>query len=281
MMTGKLYIDGIDVYANYGLYAQDQGYNNLIQWASLKGISYNDWYEEDGIEIDLSGSIIDSRTCSLKLCGVSTYAKVDELINALRNTVYHTIEAVEIGRTYSNLRYITASEPSIVDNLWQFELSFVEDNPIIPAGGEPKSNIASYADYAIDGRLFTDYGVRILGGTRSSLCQIPSRKTNWELSSAYTNGIISGDKGNGRCRDYKATLRCLMRAESLAELWNNYDALFAQMTSAGEHFIDVLAMAKRYPYYYQASIIKRFYASDKIWLEFDISVHIYTTPINL
>lgn len=282
MMTGKLYINGIDIYKSFGLYSCDQGYNSLIQWASLKDVPYNDWYEENGIEPDLSEPVVDSRTCTLHLAGRSSDTQIWDLLSLVSNgATPNTIEVAEIGRTFSNLVYLNASEPKVVDDLWQIDLSFVDDCPVVPAIGSPQSNVASYNDYAIDGRLFTDYGVRILAGTRSSLAQIPARKTNWEYSSEYAHGTISGNNNVGHTKAYEATLRCLMRADSLTELWNNYDALYAQLVSAGEHHIDATAIAKRYPCYYRYAKVKRFYASDKIWMEFDITVNIYTTPINL
>lgn len=281
-MTGRLYINGIDIYTAFGLYSREQGYNSLIQWASLKDVPYNDWYEENGIEPDLSNPVVDSRTCTLHLAGRSSDQNIRNLLSLVCDRVTpNTIEVADIGRTFSNLVYVDASEPKVVDDLWQIDLSFVEDSPVIPAIGTPQSNVTPCNDYAIDGRLFTDYGIRILAGTRSSLAQIAARKTNWEYSSEYAHGIISGNNNVGHTEAYEATLRCLMRADTLTELWNNYDALYAQLVSAGEHHIDATDIAKRYPCYYRYATVKRFYPTDKIWLEFDITVNIYATPINI
>lgn len=277
-MTGRLFIDNKDVFKEYGLYVPEQGYNNLIQWASLKPVPYNDWYEEDGIDPDLSNPILDSRHCTLRLVGESSASQIDALKKLLNNKSLHKIEAWEIKHTSEGLRYVSTSEPKLVENLWHIDITFIEDNPTRYDITAPSSQIPLDTGYIIDGRVTTDYGVRILEGTLASLSQMPSRKENWVYSSKYTSGSASGDADNGHLKDYVATLRCLMRAETLDELWNNYYSLYGLFTQAGTHDIRTKNNNMRYPCYYLSQQVRRFYATDKIWLEFDIELNIYTTP---
>lgn len=43
MMSGKLYIDGYDVYKQYGVYVTDGGWNTLVAMPPLKDVEKNDW----------------------------------------------------------------------------------------------------------------------------------------------------------------------------------------------------------------------------------------------
>lgn len=276
-MSGQLYIDGLDIYASYRAYVADQGYNSFIQWASFKNVSYNDWYEEDGIEPDLSNPVLDSRTFTLRLVGENN-RQIQALTTKLNETARHTIVAASIGIRLGNVRFIDANMLKSIDGLWHFELTFIEDAPSLYTMRKPSSTIKPCYDYLLDGQLFSDFGVYILDGSLTSIAQLPARKTNWLYSSSTANGTISGDTNNSHSKDYEAVLRCLMRADTLDELWNNYGALYAQLTSQGAHHIVVKQTQKNYPCYYKTQNVRRFYATGKIWLEFNIVVNVFSTP---
>lgn len=53
-MTGYCYIDGIDIYDEFGVIVEGDGYDELLSFPSLKEPDKNDWPEENGIEVDLS-----------------------------------------------------------------------------------------------------------------------------------------------------------------------------------------------------------------------------------
>ena len=61
MMSGRLYIDGQDVYKQFGMYVSDNGWNELVAMPPLKSVDSNDWNEEDGIEADLSAPVLNTR----------------------------------------------------------------------------------------------------------------------------------------------------------------------------------------------------------------------------
>ena len=49
MMTGKLYVDGKDAFATWGVFVVSGGWNELLAYPKLKEVESNDWQEEDGI----------------------------------------------------------------------------------------------------------------------------------------------------------------------------------------------------------------------------------------
>ena len=50
-MTDRFYIDGKDAFTEYGVFVQEDGYNELVAFPSLKSVKSNDWQEEDGIAV--------------------------------------------------------------------------------------------------------------------------------------------------------------------------------------------------------------------------------------
>lgn len=53
-MVGKLFIDGLDAFSEYGIFVEQYGYKALVQMPSFKKLSSTEWPEYDGEEVDLS-----------------------------------------------------------------------------------------------------------------------------------------------------------------------------------------------------------------------------------
>ena len=275
-MAHNFTIDYIDVADVFGLEVIDQGYNELIEWPAFKPIPYNDWGEDDGIEPDLSSPKLASREVKVSLAGRATLAQVEALMGLLTEQKMHTLSYTSV-RARWRMRFVEAEPMVECGGLRFLTLTFAEDVPEWLNNTRPTSNISPATDYLWDNNKFTDYGVRILEGTRDSVTRIPDAKELKKYSVSGVNGdILAG--GAIRYQAYDATLRCLMRASSLSELWENYCALFNAMSASGAHYLYVDAVGKSYPCYYQSCKIQRFYPTDKIWLEFDIMVKVFGKP---
>ena len=77
MMRGRLYIDSKDAYAEYGVFLTDQGLNEMIAYAPLKAVNFNDWQEQDGIEADLSNPVLDTKDGTMKFAWRGSEARLD------------------------------------------------------------------------------------------------------------------------------------------------------------------------------------------------------------
>lgn len=75
MMSGRLYIDGVDVYKQYGVYVSDNGWNELVAMPPLKTVDSNDWQEEDGIEADLSSPVLNTREVNITFATQGVYSR--------------------------------------------------------------------------------------------------------------------------------------------------------------------------------------------------------------
>lgn len=282
-MIGKVYIDNkdtSDIYATYGLSLIEESYPSLIQWPRLKKVEVVSWQEHSGTEPDLSNPVLDSRECTLRFAGTTTRAKVDAFL-AIFSTggAYHTFTTA-IGRTY-RLRLVKGAPPRWVGSMCIIDLRFADDFPLSNYTYEaPTSTIAASDDYLLDGVKFSDYGVRILEDSSAQLTQTPATKVNLVRSFASKAGV-EYDSTNVTYDGYNARLSCLMRAATLDELWQNYDALLYDITRPEARYITGKNEGKIFPCYYDSSRVSSFYPDGKIWMEFDIAVNVFDTPTNI
>ena len=270
-MTGRLYIDGKDIYAEYGVYVVQGGWNELISYPPLKPIDSNDWQEEDGIEADLSAPVLDTREIQLKVAFTGLDSRFFALIRHLSDGACHTFDCRHIERTY-RLRLVAQPNLAVAHALGTTTLKLADDFPLKDYTYEkPASNIVAYNDYTFDGRLFTDYGVRVLKGTLDEVKKTPTVKTNLLRNiSTQMGALYDGKNVTYKSKDVK--INCLMRADTLDELWRNYDALLYDLIRPNERKLWVKELDKSFPFYYKSCQVTEFYPTDKIWLQFALTV---------
>lgn len=273
MMTGRLYIDNVDVYTKYGAYIVDDGWNDLFAFPPLKSINYNDWHEEDGIEVDLSEPKLDKREITLKFAFTSSFIGIVDFINMLANSVYHTFNCAYIDRVFT-LRM--TRQPSL-DNiilLGKANITFIDDFPMSNyIYKSPNSTIVeTYNDYGIDAKLFTDYGVRVLEGSLIQIIKASNVKANMERDIKTQNGVIYDGIANVVFKQKEVKMKCLLRASTWSEFWNNYDALLYDLIRPGERVLHVKALNKDFPFYYKSCSVDDFDTSKYLWLQVTLTI---------
>lgn len=271
MMAGRLYIDGNDAYASYGVYVVHGGWNELIAYPPLKAVNSNDWQEEDGIEADLSSPVLNSREISVKIAVSGLFRRFFALIELLSDGSYHTFESPFIQRTY-RLRLTQQPNISAAKLLGMATLKFADDFPLRGYTYQaPASGVIACDDYAFDGVNFTDYGVRGLKGTLDEVMKTPNVKANLLRNIGTQSGALyDGKRVTYKSKDVK--IQCLMRAETLTELWRNYDALLFDLIRPDEHLLWVSELGQEFPFHYKSCQVTEFYPEDKIWLQFTLTV---------
>lgn len=271
MMEGRFFIDGKDAYTEYGVYVEEGGYNELLKYPSLKSVDTNDWQEEDGIEPDLMDTRLDVKEIALKIILSGTYYRWGGLIETLSDKAYHTFDFKEIGRSY-RLRLVSNPNTELAARLGFVTLKLADDFPLDGyTYAEPESTVGTYGDYELDGRPFTDYGVRVLEGTLDEVEKSPDVKTNLLRNIITLNGAIyDGENVTYKTKDVK--VNCLMRAGTLQEFWRNYDALLYDLSKPEQRMLYVDETGYEYPCYYKSCSVSEFYASEKIWLKFTLTL---------
>ena len=271
MMTGRLYIDGHDAYLQWGVYVVVGGWKEAIAYAPLKTVEFNDWQEEDGIEADLSDPKLNAKEISLNFAYSGLYSRFIEFVNLLADGAYHEFNCVHIRRQFT-LRMTQMPNLDHAATLGFVSIKFSNDFPLKGyAYREPSSSVVRAEDYLIDGVPFTDYGCRILKGSLSEVIKSAAVKPNLLRNIATQPGAIyDGAVVTFKSKDVK--LNCLMRADTLDELWRNYDALLFDLIRPDERLLEVSELEQTFPCFYKSASVSEFYPDDKIWLAFTITL---------
>jgi len=271
-MRARLYIDGKDAYTMYGVYVQMSGWNELISMPPLKAVPTNDWQEEDGVEVDLSEPVLDSREVSVRFAVRQAYSRYFALMKMLSDGAYHTFDCVYIGRTF-RLRLIGVGSFSTNGDLGEVTLKFADDFPLDGYKYQPPvSTLPSDDRFALDGVPFSDYGVRILKGTLSEITKTADVKTNLYRNIKTQQGAIYDSKTvTYKSKDVR--LSCLMTSETVEGLWHNYDALLYDLTRPDERELWVGGLEQDFACYYKSCQVSEFFPDrGKAWLRFTLTL---------
>lgn len=271
MMTGQLYIDGKDIYTDFGLCVTG-GYNDVVAFPPLKSVKSNEWQEEDGVEADLSSPVLNTRDISLKfVVWGSNKDGLGALIDLLSDKAYHTFYSASLRRKF-RLRLVSHPNLEWATRLGFTTLKFADDFPLDGYKYQPPvSNIASFGDYAIDDKLLTDYGVRVLKGTLASIDKSPEVKKNL-LRNIKTQSGAMYDDARVTYKSKEVTINCLMQADSIEAFWRNHDALLYDLIRPDERRLFVDARGVEYPCYYKSCKTTEFANEGRVWWKFSLTL---------
>jgi len=268
-MTGNFHIDGQDAYSLYRVFVTDNGYNDLVGFHALKAVESNDWAEADGVEVDLSAPVLDTRELSVGFAFHGQNARFGAFIEQLSDGAYHDFDFTEIGKTY-RLRLVSQPGMSQITTLGVFSLRFADDFPLWRYEYiAPRSNIVPKQDYGLDARNLSVYGVYVLQGSNSEIQRSPDVKKNLlQNFKSQIGAIYDGAVVVFQAKEVK--LDCLMRAETLIEFWCNYNALLYDLVRPNGRILSVYSSGYKYPCYYKSCSVSNFSPNGKIWLQFSL-----------
>lgn len=270
-MTGRLFVDGVDVYAQHGVYITAGGYNGLVAFPPLKSVVSNDWQEEDGAEVDLSAPVLNTKEVQITFAFGGLFARFCDFLTLLSDGAYHDFNCAYIGRTYK-LRLTQQPNLDIVRTLGTATLKFADDFPL--SGyiyNSPQSGVVQSDAYQLDGLNLTQYGCHILQGTLAEVMKSAQVKPNLLRNIPTKSGAIY-DPQTVTYKTKEVKLKCLCRADTLSELWRNYDALLYNLTLPDGHVLTVAELEQDFPFYYKSCSVSDFYPDGKIWLAFTLTL---------
>nr|DAP67073.1 MAG TPA: hypothetical protein [Caudoviricetes sp.] len=275
--SDRLYIGVADVLEYSYVCTAFGGFDELIAFPPLKTPPANDWHEERGFDPDLSDPVLDTREVTLRLSATGQW-DYEGAIGMLEVSPVIDVRATSIGRSWS-LRFIA---PTGGANASTFGLKFADDTPMQgytyqpPNAEKEREWILSTSrrdDFVITEspkRSFADYGARVLGDVvdemerRNEVKTGLLRKFSTKPGAFYDKGALFNEKGGDR------SVQLLMRADTLAELWRNYDALLFDLIRPG---------ARRYkdaPFYYSSCHVDKFIPDEpRPWLQFTLTLTFY------
>lgn len=275
-MFDRVCIDGVDIYAAFGVFVSFEGNKDLMTYAPLKSIDTVSWPDEDGIVADLSTPVLDTHKVSLLFSahrrgGID--ADLGGLIALLSKGGYHTFEFLSLGVSRT-LRLTNQPRLELFQTLRFFTLEFADDFPI-PANYTYLAPVDRYGvkagGYEFDGVDLSAYGVVVLDGL-AEVNKSPVVKANLLIADARSHGAIyDGQEVYFEPKD--VTLKCFMRANNLVDFWRNYYALIYDLVRPGERELYVDEFGEEYPCYYKSSASTEFIATpNKIWWEFSLTI---------
>lgn len=286
--NGTLTIDGEDIFEKYGVVVSDGGLASLVRWPQLKAVESNDWFEEDGLEADLSAPRLASRDVEIPLSLVRGN-DILGLLAMLGSKTFHEVYSPDLGITY-RLRYVSCGSVSTVGGeVGTASVTMADDFPL---WGFTRNGLASTSfptcGITVDGRDLSAYGVRVLQGTVDSFRQAAESKTPLTRDIATRDGLITdGVTGGGltvekgpsydnpamRKKSRDVTVRCLMSRMTAAAFARNWMALLYDLTRPEGRTVTVAALERSFRCYYSSCSVERFYsATGGLWCEFSVNL---------
>lgn len=264
MMTGRLYIDGRDAFTEWGVYAAEQGWNDLLSFPPLKNPEVNDWHERDGEETDLDAPALNARKVQVLLnCYRDTEAFMS-FVAAMSARVYHTFDIRSLG-IERTLRFVSPGSMAYSRGLVTARLTFSEDSPALTDDTSAPDGTAPDSDVTLDGVPLSRYNAVALEGLTAALLAPPQAKKGMSRDIAEVSGIIydSGDTPRGEARDVSIPL--LTRSASLAGLWKDRGRLLRDLVRPGERTLE--AIGRKFRCRYKSCRVTAFWPDQRPWLQ--------------
>lgn len=277
MMKGRLFIDDLDAYDEYGIYVVEGGWNELVAFPPLKAVKYNDWQEEDGEQCDLSAPVLNTHEVTIKFAvrGNDAISAYETFLTALGTGIYHEFTCTSIGRSFS-LRLVSHSSLDIANRLGFLSVKFADDFPLRDyTYVAPISTVIQASDYKLDGTNLSQYGVRVLKGSLSEVLKGSSVKPAMLRNIPSQGGAIYDADAPVKLKGRDVKLTCNLRASTLSEFWRNYNALLYDLTKPNTRSLYVAATGQSYPFYYKSGAVSDFHPRGfgKVWLDFTLTLH--------
>lgn len=271
-MVGKLFIDGVDAFTEYGVFVEQYGYKGVVQFPKFKTIETIEWDEYDGEEADLTNPVLDAKSVSIPFC-ITNVRFAEDLFASLCDKAYHTFEFSDLKREY-RLRMTSVGSFSSLLKLGKLQLSFSDDFPPTPIA-QPyelgQSDIRQLG-YAIDGIDFSQFSSHILKGTDDSIRKAPNIRPALSVSHKTEAGIAYDEKAVPRFKAKDITIKLLINCSDIDEFWKRYDSLFAVLTKNESRVLYFPKLDAEYECYYKSSNVQKFEItpSGRVWCEFDV-----------
>lgn len=271
-LTGRIIINGLDAFTNYGLVFQNDGLKSLLQMPQFKKVEVYDWHEEDGLEADLSAPLLDGRqfTLNFGITHPDAESEAQVLLSDLASQVYHTLHIPWLGRTYT-VRYVNNGSFAQNARFDTLSLTFAEDAVTIPTVAVPTQETGISMGYFIDDADFALYGCTVVKGTRDSFLKFAATKEALKRSVSTLSGIIydSGDTVRLKSRDI--TVKLHIRTPDVPTFWARWYALWNAVLAPEARTIEGDGMT--FQCYYKSNAVQKFMPTIEggVWCDFSIT----------
>ena len=270
MITGIVIADGVDLKSTFGAYVADGGYVDVPCFAKMKEPEINDWYEESGIEVDLSSVFLESSEIVLNFKMNGSESELTAFRSFLTSRRQMEFDFVDISRIRT-LRVDSFRSRGHDLGLFDIELVLVDDSPNTGLDSDDYFSSDKLTGIVIDNEDIGSFGV-VLNGSIDGLYPHMTIKENKLSESAYINGErhYSGDNSPVTFDVDSVSVRGVMRSSDASDFWKKRDSLFKALTKEGERYVSYNGASFRAYYKDCRSILFSYYG--RFWWEFELTL---------
>lgn len=269
MITGNVIINGVDIKSTYGAYVVEKGFVDIPCIPDMKEPTINDWYEYDGVEVDLDAPCCQPLTHNIVFMMKGELSVLDSFLKMLMSERLLTINMVDISREIS-ARVVSAIPKGISLGMYRISVDLCEDNPLEGIEYIVPDNQSRPTGLIIDGNDISLYGMSLVDSI-DWLYPGVDVKDNLLHSSQYDNGEshFTGNDLSVTCNADDIEISAVMKSKSFHQFWIKRNALALDLFKPGERVITYKGVSKKAYYKSCRSIL--FMYSDRIWWKFELS----------
>lgn len=242
-MTGSCIIDGTDI-ATLGAFILRGGDYDFLPFPTRKEPTQNNWYERNGIEVDLSEIYFEPKTLSVILYlhadnGDDFEANLTELYSILSLPGYRTLYSREFDRTFV-LRFVGITDYQHRGGMYktggkgaEVTAGFSMDEPLQlftqPGILVPRNGRNSQTYVAINGIDLNDFGI-IVNECYNTVLRLPIPKQPLTRTFGQRTGALAYFPDKTTFEKKQVIIECTMMADTRDDFYYNYEALFNNLT---------------------------------------------------
>lgn len=273
-MTGRWFIDNIDIYKKYNIGITKSGFNDLFLFPSLTTPYINDWQDQNGIDPDLDNPLLDNKNVNISFASVTdNNREIDSFLAFIASEGYKVLDIRSLGKTFQ-LRASTENNRTVYRNAQSFTVQFIDDfprgllNSTANKQGHGFTNLPK-SKYLLDGVRLDEYGIVVEQG-KAEIFKMPALKQNLERKISNRDSVIY-DTGIARFQSKDVTLKCALYCDSTERFWKNYYSFFGALVKPNERMLTVEYAEDTYSCFYKNTANPVFYRSHGyVLLRFDL-----------
>lgn len=276
-MYGKLYIDGNDAFATYGIVVCQGGYDRLVEFPKPKKYATTDWHESNGTDIDGNEMYFEGRNFPVNFMCKGSEEDFNNFIEALSDGVLHTFNFAAISFP-CQLRYVSCSNYKQGEKFSTFTITFAIDANVFEnyVYSDPTMSIYGDQDNFFNFGHFRQFGLSILDNYKNELIKATDAKEALKLSYEYENGIDYDDYDTVTFSQRKSRISFLLQADSWSDLWNRWKALLYNFAYPGKKHLLTIASMPEYLFtvWYDGMNVEQLMANSKrVVVKFNIDFY--------
>jgi hypothetical protein len=242
-MRGSCIIDGIDI-ADFGMFILKGGDYDFLSFPERKEPEQNNWHEYDGIDADLSEIYFKEKKVVVRFyikadSGDEYLFRLNSFYALLSAPGYRNLYSREFDKTF-NLRYLSCSVQNHKGGLYkggkksgELTVEFSMDAPLQIFSNLtnliPRKGRSSKTYVTLNGYDLAEFGIIVNQCYNTVLC-LSSVKQPLIQSIDTMTGLKVFKSANRTFEAKQVVIECTMLADTCAEFYHNYEALFNNLT---------------------------------------------------